>query len=81
MVLYICFSTGKKSIKELRRLCLQLKDEVFANPKFGISYNSEALEKMLINALGPEMRMGDITHPKYVCNTSHTLNLCILFFM
>ncbi len=62
--LYVSIFSAKKSVEELRRICLQLKDEVFANPKFGISYNSEALEKLLKETVGTKMRMSDIKHPK-----------------
>ncbi len=62
---FVCLHfSAKKSVEELRQICLQLKDEVFANPKFGISYNSEALEKFLKKTVGTKMRMNDIKHPK-----------------
>ncbi len=63
-LLYVSIFSAKKSVEELRQICLQLKDEVFANPKFGISYNSEALEKLLKETVGTKMRMSDIKHPK-----------------
>ena len=57
-------TVAKKSLKELRQLCFQLKDEVFGSPKFGIAYNTEALEELLKKSLGTEMKMSDVTHPK-----------------
>ena len=43
---------------------LKLKDEVFASPKFGVVFNTEALERLLKEILGVTMKMGDVTHPK-----------------
>ena len=61
---YHFLSTAKKSVKELRQLCFRMKDEVFANPTLGVVFDSEALEKMLIDALGTDMKMGEVKHPK-----------------
>lgn len=43
---------------------LKLKDEVFANPKFGIVFNTEALERLLKDNLGEHMKMKDVAYPK-----------------
>lgn len=43
---------------------LKLKDKVFASPKFGVAFNTEALEHLLKDILGTEMTMRDVTHPK-----------------
>ncbi len=64
LVSHKVYFLAKKSVEELRQICWQLKDVVFANPKFGILYNSEALEKLLKETVGTTMRMSDITHPK-----------------
>lgn len=62
---FIIYTTvAKKSLKELRQLCFQLKDDVFASPKFGIAYNTESLEELLKKYLGTEMKMSDVKHPK-----------------
>ena len=55
---------AKKSLRELRQMYLKLKDEVFASPKFGVAFNTEALEHLLKDALGTKMTMRDVTHPK-----------------
>ena len=61
---YFLFPLAGKTVKELRQLFFRMKDEVFANPKFGVVFNSEALEKMLKDAIGPTKRMSEIKHPK-----------------
>ena len=60
--------TAKKSLKELRQLYYRLKDDVFASPRFGISYNTEALEKLLIDVFGTEMTLEHDREniPKYI---------------
>lgn len=53
---YFPFS-AKKTLKEIRQLYYRLKDDVFASPRFGISYNTEALERLLIDIFGKEMTL------------------------
>ena len=56
---------AKKSLRELRQLYLKLKNEVFASPKFGVVFNTEALERLLKDTLGEHMKMKDVAHPKW----------------
>ena len=64
MTLWCVLTLAKKSLWELRQMYLKLKDEVFASPKFGVVFNTEALERLLKETLGVTMKMGDVTHPK-----------------
>lgn len=61
---YFFAPLANKTIDELRQMTFQLKDNVFANPKFGLTYNAEALEKTLKEVVGTKIRMSDIKHPK-----------------
>ena len=49
--------SAKKTLKEIRQLYFRLKDDVFASPRFGLSYNTEALERLLIDIFGTEMTL------------------------
>ena len=49
--------SAKKSLKEIRQLYYRLKDDVFASPRFGLSYNTAALEGLLIDIFGTEMTL------------------------
>lgn len=51
---------------QLRNLYFRLKDEVFSKGRTGFCYDSAKLEELLKEGLGTDMRMGDVTHPKYV---------------
>ncbi len=53
------------SLNELRRLYFRIKDEVFASKIVKIGgYNTKALEKLLQEELGTELKMSDIQKPK-----------------
>lgn len=54
-----CYSlfSAKKTLKEIRQLYYRLKDDVFASPRFGLSYNTKALERLLIDIFGTEMTL------------------------
>lgn len=49
--------SAKKSLWEIRQLYYRLKDDVFANPRFGMAYNTSALKKLLVDLFGTEMTM------------------------
>lgn len=48
---------AKKSLIEIRQLYYKLKDDVFASPRFGVAYNTSALNEILKNLFGTEMTM------------------------
>lgn len=54
------------SLKEIRQLYFKLKEEVFANPNFGIGFNTDALERLLLELPGAKMRMSEVRSPKWV---------------
>ena len=56
---------ANKSLRELRQLYLKLKNEVFASPKFGVVFNTEALERLLKDTFGEDLKMKDVAHPKW----------------
>lgn len=43
-----------------------MKDDIFGSRLFGCDYNTTALEKLLIEEFGPDMRLSDVKFPKYV---------------
>lgn len=55
---------AKKTLPELRQLYFKLKEQIFASPRFGFAYNTEALESLLKETLGSEIRMCDVKEPK-----------------
>ena len=55
----------KMSLAHLRQLFIRLKDEIFSKSSIG-GYNTKALEELLKKELGCDMKMSDITYPKYV---------------
>jgi hypothetical protein len=63
-ILNIHFSTGKKSLRDLRQLYFLLKNRVFMKSRHGFGYSSNALEEILKEYLDPEMKMSDTKHPK-----------------
>ncbi|CAI8015911.1 85/88 kDa calcium-independent phospholipase A2 [Geodia barretti] len=69
---------AKKSLQEIRQLYYRLKDDVFASPRFGMAYNTSALEELLVDLFGTEMTMEHDSHsmPKYVCLCVY--KMCIL---
>ena len=58
------FLAAKMSLKEIRQLYFKLKEEVFANPNFGIGFNTDALERLLLELPGAKMRMSEVRSPK-----------------
>ena len=65
-LLLILFCVAGKSLKEMRQLYFKMKDQVFSNDRFGFGYNTEVLEKLLIEEFGTELRMSDVTFPRYM---------------
>ena len=57
---------AKKTLPEMRQLYFKLKEQIFASPRFGFAYNTEALESLLKETLGSEIRMCDVREPKLV---------------
>jgi len=55
---------ARKSLQELRQLYFRMREEVFSSPRAGFAFNTRALERMLQEELGSEIRMGDVKRPK-----------------
>ena len=58
---------GKKSLAEMRKFYFEARDDVFQDPKGGISYDTDAMQTMLLRVFGTEMRMNDVKYPRYTC--------------
>ena len=50
----------------MRRVYLRLKDTALAKG-MSVAYSTAAYEALLKKDFGTELRMMDVTHPKYVC--------------
>ena len=76
--IFLLEKQAKKSLQEIRQLYYRLKDDVFASPRFGMAYNTSALEELLVDLFGTEMTMEHDSHsmPKYVCLCVY--KMCIL---
>ena len=55
---------GKMSISDVRKLYFRVRNDVFMDARAGISFDTDALEKILQNVVGKEMRMSDVTYPR-----------------
>lgn len=55
---------GKKSLQELRQLYFGLKDKVITRNQSGFGFNSEALQDIIVDYIGRDIRMCEIQHPK-----------------
>ncbi len=62
----IFFFPGKQSLKGLRQLYFKLKDRIFSKARYGYGYDSEVLDEILQEYLDPDIKMTDVSHPKYV---------------
>jgi len=62
--MYMYITVGKKSLKELRQLYFKMKDKIFTTGRYGMGYDSEALDEILQEYLDPDIRMTDVSHPK-----------------
>lgn len=43
-----------------------MKDRIFSKSRIGFGFNTEVLEEILQEYLDPDIKMTDVTHPKYV---------------
>lgn len=43
-----------------------MKDRIFSKPRIGFGFNTDILEEILQEYLDPDIKMTDVTHPKYV---------------
>ena len=59
---------GKKSLEELRRIYLRMKDSVFSSKGVLCKGNSSTLKSVLIDWFGKDTVMSDGI-PRYVCHT------------
>ena len=69
----------KMSLAHLRQLFIRLKDEIFSKSSIG-GYNTKALEELLKKELGCDMKMSDITYPKYVSCIRIIINVHVGMF-
>ena len=69
--------TAKKTLKELRQLMFQMKDEVFGSSHGSYGCNTEALERILKDTFG-DMTMNTIKYPRcqpvYAC-------VCVIIYV
>lgn len=52
------------SVTEVRQLYFKMKDAVFGNPKGGVSFNTAALQDLLVETFGTDLCMDHVTSPK-----------------
>ena len=62
---------GKKSLREIFQLYFMMKDRIFSKSRIGFGFNTEVLEEILQEYLDPDIKMTDVTHPKYVVISAH----------
>ena len=55
---------GKKSLAEMRQFLFRAREDVFKDPRGGLVFDTDALEKMFIEVFGTTMKMSDIEYPK-----------------
>ena len=48
-----------------------MKDRIFSKSRIGFGFNTEVLEEILQEYLDPDIKMTDVTHPKYVMIIIH----------
>ena len=60
------FTAGKKSLREIFQLYFRMKDKIFSKPRIGFGFNTDVLEEILQECLDLDVKMTDVTHPKYV---------------
>jgi len=60
----ICLLAGKQSLSDLRKFYFRAREDVFQDPKGGVSFNTDVLEEMLKHVVGTEMKMNDVTFPR-----------------
>jgi hypothetical protein len=59
-------TAGKKSLREIFQLYFRMKDRIFSKPRIGFGFNTDVLEEILQECLDLDVKMTDVTHPKYV---------------
>ena len=57
-------SVAKMSVAELRDFLFRAREDVFKDPKGGLSFDTDTLESMLKERFG-EMKMCDVKYPRY----------------
>ncbi len=75
------YCTAKKSLSELRQLYFKMKDKVFGTVRFGVAYNTEALEQLLKDELGSSTRLSDVEFPKCVSVKSMVILVLVAFLL
>ena len=59
--------SAKKSLHQLKQLYFELKEDVFSSGnRYGYGFDTKKKEQVLLRYFDPEMKMTDITEPKYV---------------
>lgn len=52
------------SLPDIRKFYFRFRDDVFHDPRGGVSFDTDALEEALKSVVGTEMRMNDVTFPR-----------------
>ena len=59
--------SAKKSLHQLKQLYFELKEDVFSSGnKYGYGFDTKKKEQVLLRYFDPEIKMTDVTEPKYV---------------
>ena len=56
---------GKKSLAEMREFYFKARDDVFHDPKGGLTFNTDVLQAKLQIEFGTDMRMNYVKYPRY----------------
>lgn len=74
--------SGKKSLREIFQLYFMMKDRIFSKSRIGFGFNTEVLEEILQEYLDPDIKMTDVTHPKYVVFIAYIIsrNVVLMIF-
>ena len=65
----------------MRQFYFKARDDVFHDPKGGLSFDSDALQTKLQIEFGTEMRMNDVKYPRYIfiyLSRAHNPRVCIM---
>lgn len=73
---------GNKSIAQLRQLYFRMKDEIFSHPRGGVTFDTDALEKILKEELTDYKCMDDESYPRVLIPAvkKEHINLKVHFF-
>ena len=63
LALYHSMYVGKKSLAEMRQFLFRACEDVFKDPRGGLVFDTDALEKMFMG-VSATIRMSDIKYPR-----------------